>query len=422
MTSQIVLINQAGIGIASDTLVSREEGSNRHKTFPSSNKIYELGGDHKVVVLHSGSTMIGGINYGLLIREWALQQTNPLPALADYPRQFENWLSNYRKLSIDEENEIYDLLCSSFGHFSRSLTQELQESINLPEYEEDILPLEIQQELVAAIKKYAENIYVDEKPFSDLNEASILKTIRLQERGVIEHFIEHLALVAGKDEVSWEATPVINEAVEYFVIQRLLHWNWNPNQASLNFVGFGSDEPIGGRVEVEVCGFYLYRLRTRISSRDPEASSSDVYIGTIAQDEAMSDFIRGLDRKRQEAFNDVAREKATEIFLEDGSAAEGSEKIEAFVNSFDEAINHSLWENYTLPFRRTLRALSLHSLVLFSEALVKLQSLRSATAPGEATVGGIIESLSIDRVQGIEWHTRSKDTNYQIGTSPHPFM
>ena len=108
MTSQIVLINQAGIGIASDTLVSREEGSNRHKTFPSSNKIYELGGDHKVVVLHSGSTMIGGINYGLLIREWALQQTNPLPALADYPRQFENWLSNYRKLSIDEENEIYD--------------------------------------------------------------------------------------------------------------------------------------------------------------------------------------------------------------------------------------------------------------------------------------------------------------------------
>ena len=100
MTSQIVLINQAGIGIASDTLVSREEGSNRHKTFPSSNKIYELGGDHKVVVLHSGSTMIGGINYGLLIREWALQQTNPLPALADYPRQFENWLSNYRKLSI----------------------------------------------------------------------------------------------------------------------------------------------------------------------------------------------------------------------------------------------------------------------------------------------------------------------------------
>ena len=422
MTSQIVLINQAGIGIASDTLVSREEGSNRHKTFPSSNKIYELGGDHKVVVLHSGSTMIGGINYGLLIREWALQQTNPLPALADYPRQFENWLANYRKLSIDEENEIYDSLCSSFGYFSKSLTQELQESINLLEYEEDILPLQIQQELVSAIKKYAEDTYVDEKPFVDLNEASILKTIRLQERGVIEHFLEHLALVVGKDNVNWEPTLVINEAIEYFVVQRLLHWNWNPNQASLNFVGFGSDEPIGGKVEVTVGGFYLNRLRSRISSRDPEPSSAEVYIGTIAQDEAMADFIRGLDINRQEAYIEIAREKATDIFLGSEPSNESSEKVDSFIESLNEAINETLWDNYTLPFRRTLRALSLHSLVLFSEALVKLQSLRSATAPGEATVGGIIESLSIDRVQGIEWHTRSKDTNYQIGTSPHPFM
>ena len=422
MTSQIVLINQAGIGIASDTLVSREEGSNRHKTFPSSNKIYELGGDHKVVVLHSGSTMIGGINYGLLIREWALQQTNPLPTLADYPRQFENWLANYRKLSINEENEIYDLLCSSFGYFSKSLTPELQEALNHPNYEEDVLPLEVQQELSEAIKKYAEDIYVDEKPFTDLNEALLSKTIRLQERSVVSHFLEHLALVVGNDEVHWNATLVITEAIEYFVTQRLLHWNWNPNQASLNFVGFGSDEPIGGKVEVTVGGFYLNRLRSRISSRDPEPSSADVYIGTIAQDEAMADFIRGLDINRQEAYIEIAREKATEIFIESDASETSSEKVDSFIENLNEAINDTLWENYTLPFRRTLRALSLHSLVLFSEALVKLQSLRSATAPGEATVGGIIESLSIDRVQGIEWHTRSKDTNYQIGTSPHPFM
>ena len=123
MTSQIVLINQAGIGIASDTLVSREEGTNSHKTFPSSNKIYELGNEHKVVVLHSGTTTIGGLNYGLLIREWALQQINPLPALADYPRQFESWLANYRKLKIDEENEIYELLCSSFRYFAESISE-----------------------------------------------------------------------------------------------------------------------------------------------------------------------------------------------------------------------------------------------------------------------------------------------------------
>lgn len=422
MTSQIVLINQTGIGIASDTLVSREEGSNRHKTFPSSNKIYELGGQHKVVVLHSGSTMIGGINFGLLVREWALQQTNPLPALEDYPRHFENWLSNYRKLSIDEENEIYELLSSSFRYFATSLTAEFGEALNQIEYLNNTLPPGLEKELCLKIRSYAEEYFVDENPFADLTESSVLRAIQRQERGVIEHFLEHIAFLSNQDKVSWQPSTEIVEAVEFFVVQNLIHWNKTPNEASLNFVGFGSDEPIGGVVRVDICGFYLNRLRSRISPRGPEASSSNVYIETIAQDEAMADFIRGLDPNRQETYNNIAREKAIEVFYGDEVDEEQLKKIDEFVQVYDEAINESLWDNYTLPFRRTLRALSLRSLVLFSEALVKLQSLRSATAPGEATVGGIIESLSIDRVQGVEWHTRSKDTNYQVGVSPHPFI
>ena len=55
MTSQIVLINQMGIGVASDTLMT-SGGSGGKKTTPSSNKIYEVGPDHSVVVLHNGET------------------------------------------------------------------------------------------------------------------------------------------------------------------------------------------------------------------------------------------------------------------------------------------------------------------------------------------------------------------------------
>jgi hypothetical protein len=419
MTSQIVLINQSGIGIASDTLVSREEGSNSHKTFPSSNKIYELGDQHKVVVLHSGTTTLGGLNYGLLIREWALQQSNPLPALVDYPREFENWLANYRKLKINEDNEIYELLCSSFRYFAKNLPEEIQNQLNLSDYENEQISDDYKQGLIENIRSYADEFYVDDTPFHDLTDVAILKLIRQQERGYVEHFLEHIAFTKNNEVVNWKVDAEIIEAIEYFVIQRLKHWNRSPNQATLNFVGFGSDEPIGGLVCVDVGGFYLDRLRSRIKRREPDANESDVHISTIAQDEAMADFIDGLGWERQQTYKEMAGEIASKVFANESVT---SEKIDEFMNTYDEALNASLLENFTLPFKRTLGALSIRSLVLFSEALVKIQSLRSATAPGEATVGGLIESLSIDRVQGVDWHVRGKDTNYQTGNSPHPFL
>jgi hypothetical protein len=419
MTSQIVLINQSGIGIASDTLVTRYEGSNRHKTFPSQNKIYELGDQHKVVVLHSGFTTLGGLNYGLLIREWALQQINPLPSLSDYPRQFENWISNYRKLKINEDNEIYENLCLAFADFARDLSDEMQDQLNLSEYKNEKISDKVKQKLIESIRGFVEEYFVNDDSYQDITDAAIVKVVREQEHGYIEHFLEHIAFTKKNDLVNWRADAEIIEAIEYFVIQRLKDRKNMPNQATLNFVGFGSDEPIGGRVEVNVSGFYLNRLRSLINRREPEANESVVTIATIAQQDAMVDFMRGLDWSRQKTYKEMAGEIAGKVFADESVT---DEKIHEFMDAYDDALYASLWDNYTQPFRRTLGALSVRSLVLFSEALVKIQSLRSATAPGEATVGGLIESLSIDRVQGVEWHVRGKDTNYQTSSSPHPFL
>jgi hypothetical protein len=419
VTSQIVLINQSGIGIASDTLVTRYEGSNRHKTFPSQNKIYELGDQHKVVVLHSGRVKLGGLNYGLLIREWALQQINPLPSLSDYPREFENWISNYRKLKVNEDNEIYDNLWEAFEYFANELSDEMQDQLNLSEYKNEKLSDEVKQQLIESIRGFAEKYYVNDDPYQDITDAEIVEVVRRQERGYIEHFLKHIAWRKENDVVNWKADPEIIEAIEYFVIQRLKDRRNMPNLATLNFVGFGSDEPIGGIVEVTVSGFYLNRLRSLISNRQPQANESVVTIATIAQDEAMSDFIHGLAWSRKETYTEMAGEIASKVFVDESVT---SEKVNEFMQAYNSALYASLSENYIQPFERTLSALSIRSLVLFSEALVKLQSLRSATAPGEATVGGLIESLSIDRVQGVEWHVRGKDTNYQTSNSPHPFL
>lgn len=103
MTSQLVAVTQAGVAVASDTMTT---WPSQNKTSPTANKIYELGPSHKVVVLHSGASFIGGLNYELLVREWALTQPSPLPALEDYPRVFLKWLSAYRKLRFDEREVV----------------------------------------------------------------------------------------------------------------------------------------------------------------------------------------------------------------------------------------------------------------------------------------------------------------------------
>ena len=78
MTSQIVLINQSGLAVVSDTMTSYSSNGGGHRTYPTATKIYELGVQHQVVVLHSGTASIAGVSYELLLGEWALQLTNPL--------------------------------------------------------------------------------------------------------------------------------------------------------------------------------------------------------------------------------------------------------------------------------------------------------------------------------------------------------
>ena len=58
MTSQIFIGNQNGVVVASDTMVSWEAPHGGTKTLPESNKIYDLGIKHQVVVTDSGKASL----------------------------------------------------------------------------------------------------------------------------------------------------------------------------------------------------------------------------------------------------------------------------------------------------------------------------------------------------------------------------
>ena len=417
MTSQIILINQSGVAVASDTMTTYSGSHGVHKTFPTANKIYELGGNHKVAVMHSGSTAIGGLRYELLIREWALQQVDPLPSLEDYPRVFEDWLANYRILPIDEADVVYRNLCEEFGDFIGNMPEELKQQLAEQCDNGDGISKELEEEVVGGIDEVGDLWFVDDQPFRDLNAKRVLDFLRAQPESAVDHFLEHIALLSNRKKVAWIPSEPLSNAIENFAVKRFLHLCFSRNNAAtLNFVGFGTGEPIAGVVEVEVDGFYLGRLRSRRSKREPESGSANEWIGTIAQDEAMQDFIGGLAFGRQKDFVDWAAVSASKA-LGIESDAEG---MASFREDFSEGIRHRLWIDYVAPFRQTMRALSLPNLVQLAESLVRIQSLRSVTAPGEATVGGRVESLTISRQHGVQWHLTYSERESAVDTQIHP--
>lgn len=55
---------------------------------------------------------------------------------------------------------------------------------------------------------------------------------------------------------------------------------------------------------------------------------------------------------------------------------------------------------------KTIEAMSTSSLADLAESLVGLQATSTYSKAGAATVGGLIEVVTIDRIKGVQWKRR----------------
>ncbi len=95
-------MNFNGIAVASDTYVSLTT-SEGIKTMGNTEKIFELGPKHKVLILHSGNTSVpNGVSNWLQINEWILTLENPLSTLQDYVDTYLNWSNTSKGLHIPD--------------------------------------------------------------------------------------------------------------------------------------------------------------------------------------------------------------------------------------------------------------------------------------------------------------------------------
>ncbi len=391
MTSQISIGNQNGIVVASDTMVSWSD-YHETKTVPDTSKIFDLGFAHQVVVTNCGYTSLGSLSFSTLMREWLVQLAGPFPTLEEYAHNFVDWVPDGVKMfGLDEGALAEWYFCQCLCDLDRNSQGELLESLRgLSKDASEDARQAAEKRATEAIAK----LDFGDEQYGDISGAVLRQMVFGADSkfNALDHFRQHA-------EIQWPFSDAFENVVEVAILRAFESFIPNP-PIVLNFSGFGTAEPLGGCITVGVRGVFGGKLRSHLDSRCPSPNDLGPYWHFAAQKSAMEAFLEGVDSDESVWIGATAMDILSEKFKF------GEEKNQVFAKAFFEALNEHYLRDFVRPAREVLSDCALPGLIRYADALVHMQSLRSVSSDREATVGGVIEVVSITRQSGVQWHRR----------------
>jgi hypothetical protein len=193
--------------------------------------------------------------------------------------------------------------------------------------------------------------------------------------------------------------------------------------SQIGFVGFGAEEPFGGVVHLHCRGFYGSKIHVFVEQRFGVAPSgtedgSSSIIRHFAQGDAIYAFIRGYNPRILNRTLRIVRDKIEEVFGEKeweitnddgeivGKKTTSDLSFEIADETFKEITENFSQSSFASPLLSSIEGMSIVNLANFAESLVGIQALSTYSQLGAATVGGLIEVVTIDRAEGVIWHQK----------------
>lgn len=393
MTSQVAVYNMNGIAIASDTVVTSSSNAGS-KTTSNSEKIYELGEGHNVLVMHYGGTTLNDVNHQFQFAEWALTLTQPLKTLTDYLDAYVKWTSFGKKFHSEESEavEMRGVIHEHFEYIKKQINQEF-DSLELGE---ELSDEERSTAIIALNKRVIQDglDYLKSLPlFVGLTEVSAseaLKAAKIDLSKYIDDSFDGYILNAGLK------TLLKNSAIATIARFQDMHWD-----SYLAFVGFGAEDPFPGVIVVTCRGIYAGQLvhfkgeKTVITPGQMNAE-----ISRFAQGDAIQAFLFGYN-------SDILAGVKWSIEKEiNGKFAEAEAEASEIRDKVAEYISDHSWRRYRQPILRQVAGMNLFGLAELARTLVSIQATFSESQDGPVSVGGLIEVVTIDRVNGVRWKQR----------------
>lgn len=393
MTSQVSVMNLRGIAVASDTVLSTSSDAGT-KTMGNTGKIYEIAPGHNVLVLHSGNVDLNGIPASLFITEWGRSLSGPLPTLQDYVESFVKWAGREGSLhNLESENIVMSsLLSEHFSWISDLATSQI--SFLEPKGEKES-EAKFQKRIRDAVDSQIDHglEFLENLPkLPGMSEAIASKALETSSYD-LDNWIKSFF---GGNMPSDEG----NAKLRRSALLALSRYQEMENDLLLAFVGYGSEEPFGSNIRVNSRGIYAGKLQANIEDKFGVSSSgSKSAISHFAQGGAIQAFLRGINWRVYDKLVQSVREAVFNLTDPEGAKVDG---IMISKHVTDEIDKYSR-EEFVDPLMNTVEAMSLKGLGDFAGALVGLQATSTFGEKGPATVGGLVEVVTIDRANGIQW-------------------
>ena len=395
MTSQVAIYNMNGMAIASDTVVTSTSPAGS-KTTANAEKIYEIGPDHKVLVMHYGGTTLNDLHHQFHFAEWALTQREPLATLADYVEAYVKWTSYGRRFHSDK-SEGFMMLSVIEDHFNElkaridSAYSAFERSPQMTDEEVSNFVISLNKQHIAAGLDHLKSC----ETFAGASEVSAKEALKAA--GI------DLGKLVDEAFDGYIVNPALKTLLKNSAVQSLIRKQSMPWDSYLAFVGYGKDDPFPGVIVLSCRGFYMGQLmhdRGEKTVIQPGLYNSE--ISRFAQSEAIEAFLQGYNT---DIMNGVtwSIENQLQTLMGDEFNPQLSEKVRANVLEYIET--HS-WRRYVQPILRQVAGMNLFGLAELARTLVSIQATFSESQDGPVSVGGLIEVVTIDRVNGVQWKQR----------------
>ena len=435
MTSQVSVINMDGVAIASDTLVTIGQ-----KTIPNDSKIVTLGKDHKCVVLISGSAHMNRVSVRQLLNKWAHSLLTVPSGIYDYALSFTEWCKRESRSGdglLTKAQEL-DLVENFVNNIIQALGQRLKKSWDAQNTHDPYVYLpegsatsEIHENplYAKALKDFAQNFIAQEILYwreslgtfygFDEEAAKIFVKSNLE---IYTHVNEKILEFRWWDYAySHSDTSKRTKDLIFEYVSLLLAREWELSEdTTIAFIGYGSDENLPSTLELRCRGIYNNQLMYAWDKSETEGTNLPFWpksvtpfnrarVDYFAQSNAILGFFHGIS---QDSFHQLSRSIETvlgnfidEIYpelpnREEVVKSKTQDILTPVISDDDDESN--LPEN----FRFSIGAMGLTNLAELAETLVRIQHLSSYGKDGAITVGGTVETLTIDVVHGVRWHQR----------------
>lgn len=391
MTSQVAILSKAGAVIASDTVVTLE-GPYFSKVTPNVTKIFEVGTEHPVLVLLSGSAHLQGIPIEIALFEWAKTLNQRFSKVGDYAISFRRWLQKEDRLFDQEsKNESFRLrLIEILEDIKHGLLKSSRELGANGETSQRKLNLSDKRCLEALLEEALAGLGAEKISSQDF-EASLTTTGFDLEQEILDHIKFHDSVLSAANR----------KLAQKVVAARVCNPSSVDLASELGFVGYGKKQVFPEVARLKIGRVYSRCLESSISSVEVSREHSGT-LQVFAQQAGILSVVRGISYPMK---NSIFEE------LERLLNNYGVQNVEELLEELDRELEDRIQDFYVEPLFDSLGGYSVTEMAAVADSLVGTESLASSVFDNkQASVGGLIEVASVDLGQGVVWHRRLPKT------------